>query len=477
MVKPDMRIGAPHWRAIRRDLDRSFRSEEREERGIIALLGEIHTATRHVFTVADVLVPEPGEVETHGLALRFTPGYLRRAHLEMRRRGLAGLATFHTHPFSTDEVGFSGYDDAQDPGLVENLNDIAPGTRLLSVVLGARSQMGRVWTSKTQCEPIEELTVVGEQYQRLPFQGTPPAPAPSVSGVFDRARVVTGGGALTLLQNMTVAVVGVSGIGSIVPELLMRAGCGQILLIDGQTAGEENLNRMLHASVEDVEKKRPKVEVLAGALRRTGLPTVIETIQGNVLDRDVLAQLRDADVIIAGLDRDWPRSALSEFAYRYLIPYIDLGTEIGTDTEGTRIVSLDARVSYVAPGRWCLRCSGYVNPKRVALECSEKSEGERVVALGYSDNLIITQPAVMDLNARAASLGSLVLRHLLQPFLAMPLPVATLENLAMLTMRKIEAPRSPHERCPTCQANPLYGIGDRGEPGGFSAEVLATRRG
>lgn len=477
MVKPELRIGAPHWRTIRRDLDRSFRSEERDERGVIALLGEIRTANRHVFTVADVLMPEPGEVEARGLALRFTPGYLRRAHLEMRRRGLAGLATFHTHPFSTDEVAFSGYDDDQNPGLVENLNDIAPGTRLLSVVLGARSQMGRVWTSQTRCEPIEELTVVGEQYQRLPFQGTPPAQARSVSGAFDRARVVTSGGALALLQNIIVAVVGVSGIGSIVPELLMRAGCGRILLVDSQTAGEENLNRILHASVDDVAKKRPKVEVLADALRSTGLPTVIVPIQGNVLDRKVLAQLRDADVIIGGLDRDWPRSALSEFAYRYLIPYIDLGTEIGTDTAGKNVVSLDARVSYVAPGRWCLRCSGYINPKRVALECSERSEGERVVALGYSDNLIITQPAVMELNMRAASLGSFVLRHLLQPFLAIPLPVAILENVAMLAMRKIEAPRSPNERCPTCQVNPLYGVGDCAEPAGFSTELLGTRRG
>lgn len=56
---------------------------------------------------------------------------------------------------------------------------------------------------------------------------------------------------------------------------------------------------------------------------------------GTVLDRSVIARLREVDFIFGCVDRDWPRDLLADFALRYLIPYIDLGSEIGSDTART----------------------------------------------------------------------------------------------------------------------------------------------
>lgn len=81
-------------------------------------------------------------------------------------------------------------------------------------------------------------------------------------------------------------------------------------------------------------------------------------------------------------------------------------------------------------------------------------------ALGYSDDLVIDQPAVMDLNMRAASFGTMVLRHLLQPFLLAPLPVTCLENLVTYWVKAIEKPRALKLTCPVCQANTRAGYGD-----------------
>ena len=94
------------------------------------------------------------------------------------------------------------------------------------------------------------------------------------------------------------------------------------------------------------------------------------------------------------------------------------GAEIGGDKEG--IVSADARVNYVASRRWCLRCTGLVTPRRLVFESLTGAERKRKIALGYCDDLLIKQPAVMDLNMRAASSGVMLLRHLLQPFLLTP---------------------------------------------------------
>jgi hypothetical protein len=141
-----------------------------------------------------------------------------------------------------------------------------------------------------------------------------------------------------------------------------------------------------------------------------------------------------------------------------LRPYIDVGSEIGGDSRG--IVSLDARTSYIAPGRHCLACTGVVTPRQLHFESLSAEERERVRAQGYSEDLVIDQPAVMDLNMRAVSFGMMVLRHLLQPFLLTPLPVTILENLVTYSLRGIAEARAANSKCPTCQANRRAGYGD-----------------
>jgi hypothetical protein len=153
-------------------------------------------------------------------------------------------------------------------------------------------------------------------------------------------------------------------------------------------------------------------------------------------------------------------------------PYIDVGAEIGGDKEG--IVSTDARVNYVAPRRWCLRCTGLVTPRRLAFEALTGAERERKIALGYSDNLLIKQPAVMDLNMIAASTGVMLLRHLLQPFLLTPLPVTLAENLVTYNMKAVASARQRNEVCDVCRVNPQAGFGDCGEAIGLTSEVASA---
>lgn len=146
MPEFDLRIRESDWIRLRKHCAPSFRGRKDTEIGAIGLLGKrtVGGALRELI-VAQILWPEPGDVlaEAHS-ALTFTSRYIRRAHLAVRKAGLAGLVTFHTHPLAGPEVGFSPYDDAQDPLLVENLQELWPGTLLSSVVMGADSQQGRV---------------------------------------------------------------------------------------------------------------------------------------------------------------------------------------------------------------------------------------------------------------------------------------------------------------------------------------------
>lgn len=390
----------------------------------------------------------------------------------MRKAGLAGLITFHTHPLSNTHVAFSCYEDRQDPLLMENLVDLWPETWLSSVVLGERSQKGRLWTSASRKLALTRLVSVGDRLKYLPLDGRSSEPAPTPSAIFDRALAITGSGALAELGRRTAAVVGTSGTGSLLCELLTRAGCKRILAIEHDRVKHANLSRILYATREDAEYRRPKAEVLKRGIESLGLGCEVVPVVESVLDTEVLKRLNEADFIFGCVDKDYPRMLLCQYAYKYLVPYIDVGAEIGGDSEG--IVSTDARVNYIAPGRWCLRCTGLVNSRRLAFESLTGAERKRKIALGYSDDLLLKQPAVMDLNMRAASTGMMLLRHLLQPFLLEPLPVTIAENLVTYNLKAVEVARLQDDCCDICRCNPVAGYGDCGEPLGLPSAVAAA---
>jgi hypothetical protein len=469
-MHPDLRIWQNDWTLLTRHFESSFRRRGAAETGALALLGECRTEGKHEFIVVEVAIPGPGDLKVASCGeVVFDSSFIRRVHLAMRGARLAGIATFHTHPGADLTVQFSGYDDHQDPLLAENLFELEPRTRLVSVVVGKQSQCGRYFADGRSVQPLRRLIVVGDRLSYLPLDGRPAPPPPSPEEVFDRARALTGSGALSLLSRMTIAVVGASGTGSLVCELLARAGCKRIILIDHDLVRLVNLNRILYATLDDAKRRTPKVEVLRRGINSLGLGCEVEPIHGSILDDAVLRRVLDADLVFGCVDRALPRYLLCELAFRYLLPYVDLGSEIGGDDRG--IVSLDGRVSYVVRGRHCLTCTGVVTPRRLNFESLTAAERKRKIALGYSDDLVITQPAVMDLNMRAASNGVLLLRHLLQPFLIEPVPVSISENAVTYRVIPVSAAKCADALCPTCKANPGFGYGDCGQKIGYDAET------
>ncbi|MGA3211045.1 MAG: hypothetical protein ABSD20_07030, partial [Terriglobales bacterium] len=168
-------------------------------------------------------------------------------------------------------------------------------------------------------------------------------------------------------------------------------------------------------------------------------------------------ELRGCDVLFGCVDRDWPRLILCEVAYQYLIPLIDMGTEIGMAND--EVQSLDTRVSYVAPGRACLQCAGVIKPESVALEGLSTPELERVLNMGYSRDFRLHNPAVMELNMRAAAQATLMLRHLFQPFLLTPLPSSVRESLTNFSVRVVS--HAPKPDCNICNCGERVGAAYR----------------
>jgi hypothetical protein len=245
-------------------------------------------------------------------------------------------------------------------------------------------------------------------------------------------------------------------------EFLIRAGVGHITLIDPDVVKPENLNRILHATIEDARLQRFKVDVLKRVLDTIGLPTEIEAWPEDVVTHAIARKLAGFDILIGCVDRHWPRLVLNQVAGHYLIPLVDVGSEIGASENG--VDACTARASYVRPGGACLICSGVVDVKELGEESLSVEERDRVATLQYG--ITMTQPAVMDLNARASSYGALIVRHLVQPMLREPVPIHVLESLLTFGVNPvITCERDP--LCPLCGETSVVGLGDIG--------VLSTR--
>ena len=77
---------------------------------------------------------------------------------------------------------------------------------------------------------------------------------------YDRTEILIGKENIEKLKNSHVAVFGVGGVGSYTVEALVRAGIGEITIIDADNVDETNINRQILATVDVVGE--PKVDVL-----------------------------------------------------------------------------------------------------------------------------------------------------------------------------------------------------------------------
>jgi hypothetical protein len=83
----------------------------------------------------------------------------------------------------------------------------------------------------------------------------------------------------------------------------------------------------------------------------------------------------------------------------------------------------------------------------------------RIIDMGYNEDIRLNSPAVMELNMRAAAQSGLLLRHLVQPFLATPLPHAIRESLTNFSTRGVNFAVDP--TCLVCGMPERLGSGPR----------------
>lgn len=125
---------------------------------------------------------------------------------------------------------------------------------------------------------------------------------------------------LRKLQQSSVAIVGVGGVGSAAAYYLSRSGVGHLKLIDQDIVETSNLQRLHAATANDLF--HPKAEVIANKLSEALEWCKIEPIIETVTDKNASELLRDVDLIFDGLDNFRTRYILNDSALRNQVPYL-----------------------------------------------------------------------------------------------------------------------------------------------------------
>ena len=167
-----------------------------------------------------------------------------------------------------------------------------------------------------------------------------------MNSYFVRSAMVLGEGAEELLNSKSVAVFGLGGVGGMCCEALARSGIGRLLIIDGDTVVESNLNRQIIATKQTVG--RNKTDARAGRIESISDCTV-RKCNMFVMPDDVEAVLpSDIDYIVDAIDTVSTKLALIKYAYEKHIPMISC-MGMGNRLDPTKIEIRDIYNTSVCP--------------------------------------------------------------------------------------------------------------------------------
>lgn len=319
--------------------------------------------------IQQVILPRENERMVHGNA-SFFPQYFERA-LSLALSNNAGLALMHSHcgpgwqGMSPDDIAAE-----QDHAAAVKAATGLPFIGLTLAIDGAWS--ARFWI-KTRPRTYtrywcESVRVIGSRLVVTFTDFLIPKPRPRR----EQMRTISAWGE-TIQADITrlhVGVVGAGSVGAMVAESLARMGVSHISLFDFDSVEVENLDRLLHAKQVDAQLHRPKVAVLAKALRSsaTAQPFRIDAYEWSVAEEEGFRAALDCDILFSCVDRHWPRSVLNFIAYAHLIPVIDGGIRLVINKNGHGLKRGDMRAHVASPSHKCLECLGQFDPGHVATE-------------------------------------------------------------------------------------------------------------
>lgn len=375
------------------------------------LIGALDAPHEVAGVLAAQLITGDGEVTVLGRGITWAADehYLDRSETGLRlgsagwvpafrRAAAAGdLALFvHTHPGGRAE--FSRRDDEVDRQLAEASKRLGAAGPYGAILVSGNSDTGQV-TGRLYLDEgagpvaVSRVRICGDNLELT----RPGGPEPTVDAAFDRQIRLFGAEGQQLLRDLHVGVVGCGGTGSAVAEQMTRLGVGRLTLIDDDEVTPPTPTRGYGMRARDLG--RAKAAVLADDLAGLGLGTDIRPVVAPLHDPEALESLVHADAVFCCVDGHGARLILNRWAYAHCAPVVDLAVLVG----GHATPSIDARVTWIAPGSACLLCRGRIDPAIAYAENLDPAQRQALAGEGYVAAAETPQPAVVTLTTLVAS--------------------------------------------------------------------------
>ncbi|WP_375779178.1 ThiF family adenylyltransferase [Bradyrhizobium sp. ma5] len=380
-----LRFSSPAYRRASTDL---LASAPLESCGVAYSVHDPQTGTWLVDEVEAVAASAYEHRDEVSATLR--PAFIVEVANRARAQGRS-VVLVHTHPFEQGHPRFSAVDDGGEVALADYLRRRSPAGEHLALVLGqAGCRARRIGTS--QEVPVWE---VGERLVLLSSNG-------STEGSevrYDRQVRAFGADGQRAISSLKVGVVGLGGTGSVLVQQLARLGVRDFVLIDPDVVETTNLNRLAGAGPADVGMT--KIAVAEREILLCSPTTRVRGLRADVVDANVAAELVGLNFVFLCTDSHASRAVVCHIAYQYLVPTIDMGTSI-TVRDGA-VTHITGRVQMLAPELPCLTCTAALDGNQIRREMmSPEHRASDPYLVGAHE----PQPAVMSINATAASLAA-----------------------------------------------------------------------
>lgn len=363
----------------------------------------------------------------------FIAGIVQRA-----RKSGESLVFVHNHPFPLNE--FSKIDDEGEARLANFLKQRTPNTIHASLLVTPEKCLARILGENKYLKVLGAGTELYYDTENRLIK---------TDRRYDRQVRAFGKEGQKILQSLKIGIVGLGGTGSIIAQQLAHLGVKEFLLVDPDILEESNLNRVVGATRNDLEKS--KVDIAKESIKRINPEAGVEVIRDSVLRNSIAELLLDTDFAFSCTDSHGSRAVLNQLAYQYLLPIIDMGVVIAVQNE--RVENISARTQLLAPGLACMVCGNLLDYEEVRRDLLTDFERKNDP---YILNTTEPAPAVISLNSTIASMA---ITMFLGCVVGIP-GTARLINYNAINGTSRAAFCSRHPTCVVCSNNGAFGKAD-----------------
>jgi len=221
----------------------------------------------------------------------------------------------------------------------------------------------------------------------------------SFSQIQDRTIRAFGKQAVKIFSKIDVGIIGASGIGGPLAEILARTGFKNLIICDPDKIELSNLNRLQGAGIKDENKNKA---IFYKNYLDSLIPNLnIKAIPKSFFLPEVQMQFALVDIIFSCVDSGAVHS-INRLALANLCPLFVLNS--GINVENEKINFIGGHIYSVIPGNnVCINCLGVFD--HLLYQFLNPSAQQREIQQGYVQGANLPEPQVYFLNSIIASLG------------------------------------------------------------------------